>query len=533
MPDPQNIPDPISLHVSTYRNALKSTHEISIHSLENSHSLMHSNLHPLARNLDKLDVGALSYAFTRLPECIDQVSKVILGQNENLFCQIDCNIQSWKPVGSLNRRRKMYLDQDGHTLSCFIASISDIDDITTTLTALQIEWNKLHHLLKSKSIEELTTPDELQKLRMSMGSSFTQRLTTIKDQAMSLKLQLLASSWIDYAKTAQSWWEYISKLLNSPSFNLGQEKLYFISSNTYSLLNIVTGQPLKNENLILDFLRLQKPHLYALYENILSGESVLPKSDFLYYCSQFLGPIAAPEPIKIIPPPSYLDITTQIIPVSLLATCPDPFLKINTKLIATSRSYIINIDYPLGFLAYHILNETLENTAQLKGVYIMGKAAILNGQVGDIQVPRVVFDEHTKNSYLFDNCFNHNLPLVNNQGSILTNQKAACVLGTYLQNPQLLQDYTKNNITILEMESGPFLSAVAEASYSERLPKETIIDLNQAPFDVGIINYASDNPYSPSSNLGTQGQMELAGAEPVSLASRAILQRILDLESRS
>ncbi len=492
---------------------------------------MNSSLHPHARNLLKVDIGALSYAFTRLPECIDMVNKVVLGQNENLFCQVDCDIHSWQPVSSLNRRRKMYLDSTGQTLSCFIASISDIDDITTTLTALQIEWNKLHHLLKSKDVDELLEPPELQRLKKSMGPSFDNRIATIKAKTLSLKLQLLASSWIDYAKTSHSWWQYLKNILHSSLINLERSPLYFVSSNTYSLLNIATGLPLKTEQFLIDHLRLHQPHLFDLYQKILSGENPLPKSDFLYYCSQFVNSGTVSDLIKVVPPPTNLDITTQLIPVSTLASCPDPFLKLDSKKLSSSSAYILNIDYPLGFLAYHVLSEILENTSLLQGVYFMGKAAILNGQIGDIQVPRVVYDEHTKNSYFLDNCFNKHLPFVNNQGSILTNQKAACVLGTYLQSQATLNDFTHNNITIVEMESGPFLSAIAEACFSERLPKDTIIDLNQAPFDIGIINYASDNPYSPSSNLGTQGQMELAGAEPVSLSSRAILQRIIDLET--
>jgi hypothetical protein len=212
----------------------------------------------------------------------------------------------------------------------------------------------------------------------------------------------------------------------------------------------------------------------------------------------------------------------------------DPEIKIkNPDLLSKSSAIIFNIQYPLGFLAYHILNETLENIARIKGVYIMGKAAVLNGQLGDIQVPRLVFDEHTQNSYLFHNCFNHDFPFINNQGSILTNQKAVTVLGTYLQNPELLKQYSENNLTVLEMESGPYLSAIAEATYQERLPQNTIIDLNQAPFDVGIINYTSDNPYSQNSNLGAQPSLDLAGVEPTYLASRAILQRVLDLEQTS
>ncbi len=532
MPDVTSTSNYIDIHVKNYQNALKSTHEIAIHSLEHGHGLLHSSLHPLARDLTHLDTGALSYALIRLPECIDTIQKVILGQSEDLFCKVDCNILSWTPVSSKGRRRKMYLDSSKKTLSCFIASISDIDDIATTLTALQIEWNKLHFFLKDRKIEEIVSPTDLSTLKNALGDNWTIRLQNITSHTLNLHLQLLASSWIDYAKTTQAWWKHISRSLHNTDFHLSQAKLYFVSSNTHSLLNLTTGIAQKNQENIKNFLKQKKPDLYTIYNKIQTEEYPLKMTDFLYYCTKFLDLDYSQTPIKTIPPPTYIDITTQLIPVSYLAQGQiDSELKIKSpELIKNSTAYILNIDYPLGFLAYHLLNETLENTSQLKGVYIMGKAAILNGQAGDIQVPRVVYDEHTKNSYIFHNCFNHHLPFVNNQGSILTNQKAATSLGTYLQNQELIEEYHKNNISIIEMESGPYLSAIAESCYQDRLPNGTVVDLNQALFDIGIINYASDNPLH--GNLGNQGMLELVGAEPVALATRAILQRIIDLESQ-
>jgi hypothetical protein len=88
-----------------------------------------------------------------------------------------------------------------------------------------------------------------------------------------------------------------------------------------------------------------------------------------------------------------------------------------------------------------------------------------------------------------------------------------------------------NNFTVIEMESGPYLSAITEATYDQQLPRGTIVDLNQAPLDIGIINYTSDTPYSQAKNLGA-GSLELNGVEPVYLGSLAILQRIIYQEEK-
>ena len=46
-------------------------------------------------------------------------------------------------------------------------------------------------------------------------------------------------------------------------------------------------------------------------------------------------------------------------------------------------------------------------TDQLRGIYILGKAATLNGRIGDVMIANVVYDEHSGNTYWFDNCFSY------------------------------------------------------------------------------------------------------------------------------
>ncbi|MBU3935492.1 hypothetical protein KJ909_02350, partial [Patescibacteria group bacterium] len=283
----------------------------------------------------------------------------------------------------------------------------------------------------------------------------------------------------DYAKTTQRWWKNIATTTSS-RFHMSRQNIYFVSSNTYSLLNLL-GQP--------------------------SSALTIPSSH-------------------------YLDINTQIIPLKNIANSKklDPALKIKKpKTLAKSQALIFNIDYPLGFSAHLVLNEVLQNVAKVKGVYVMGKSAVLNGEIGDIHIPKIVFDEHSQNTYFFLNCFNSFFPYPYPQGSIITNQKSVSVLGTFLENKALLHKYSQNNFTIIEMESGPFLSAITQSTYDQPTPKNTIIDLNSAPFDIGIINYTSDTPYSQVKNLGQPQDNSLLEA-PIRLASLAILQRIINLE---
>ena len=49
---------------------------------------------------------------------------------------------------------------------------------------------------------------------------------------------------------------------------------------------------------------------------------------------------------------------------------------------------IVNTDYPLGLAAYNLLREVAVDSADLRGVYVLGKAATLNADVGDVMISR-------------------------------------------------------------------------------------------------------------------------------------------------
>ena len=85
------------------------------------------------------DISALVYSLLRLPDCMPQVKRVVLGQSAAVFENHGYgNVEKWKEVSAKARRRRTYFDRKD-TLACFIASRSDIDDMVPMLTAYQIE----------------------------------------------------------------------------------------------------------------------------------------------------------------------------------------------------------------------------------------------------------------------------------------------------------------------------------------------------------------------------------------------------------
>jgi hypothetical protein len=89
--------------------------------------------------------------------------------------------------------------------------------------------------------------------------------------------------------------------------------------------------------------------------------------------------------------------------------------------------------------------------------------------------------------------------------------------------------FYREGYTDIEMEAGPYLSAVSELTRPNRHPTNEIVNLYDLSFDLGIVHYASDTPLSKGKNLGA-GALSYYGVDSTYAASLAILQRILRLE---
>jgi hypothetical protein len=198
--------------------------------------------------------------------------------------------------------------------------------------------------------------------------------------------------------------------------------------------------------------------------------------------------------------------------------------------LVKSDAVILNIDYPLGMAAYRMLREILENLSQIRGIYILGKAATLNGSIGDVMISNIVMDEHSLSSYSLDNAFDvQDVQPYLIYGSVFDNQKAVSSKGTYLQNRQYLDFYYQANYTVVEMESGPYLHAIYEDQYLTRYPGQENVHFRQLPYELGILHYASDTPYTRGKNLGA-GSLSYFGMDATYGCTVAIARRIFERE---
>jgi hypothetical protein len=561
--------DKITLYMRTYYSLLRTTGEVQIRTLEETYIASESSLHPDAGSSEP-GMSAFVYTSLRLPRCILDVRLVVLGQSEEVFRRRGYpDVETWEDVTAPARRRKMAFD--GHdTLAAYIASISDIDDIVPMLTAFQIEWNKMHQrlsqdenliaILQTWTDSSEVTPELDREIRkaLHLTKGDWRRLKTIWDDDLPnlllhigtnrkrFAVSLLAGSHIDYRRATQMWWNRVNQLA---PIDLSNRPIYFVSSNTHSLVNMLTGFAQRNQSRLLAYLDSGvDPELVTEAERIRQKKVPSNWTNFLYYVLKKY--LTTPEGedlleerllyetshgITRIPSQHTFDLEVQVIELSKIH-CDDlddrlvDNLPINRLL--KSDALILNIDYPLGFAAYHLLTRIAVNVGELRGAYVMGKAATLNGRIGDVLIPNVVYDEHASNTYLFHNVFNaENVAPFLVYGDVLDNQRAIAVHGTFLQNRTYMEAFLQLGYTDVEMESGPYLSALYEFIRPRRYPSDELINLYAAPFEIGILHYASDTPMSKGKNLGVSS-LSYYGMDPTYATTVAILRRILALETQ-
>ncbi|MBZ0284956.1 MAG: hypothetical protein K8L97_29745 [Anaerolineae bacterium] len=566
---PKTDSEEIKLYMRTYYSLLRSSYPIQIETLAESHMAMESSLHIHAGDL-RPDMSALIYASLRLPDCMADVDLVLIGQIERSFVEAGyTNIREWQRVSAPGRRRRVHFNGES-ALAVFIASRSDIDDLVPILTAYQIEWNKIHTLLQAEDIQLVleqqrsrrdklseaeadliakamqTEKDDLRRLEVVWGERFVETLYAIARGRKQIRLQMLAGSLADYRRATAYWWAEISEQLGG--INLEDRPVYFVSSNTHSMVNLLTGFAQREESNLVEYIqRFDKGELVELYQAIQENDDRKSLDNFLYYVlKKYIADkgdaardsLAADEQaigIHRLNSKQGFDIEAQVIELNKLRPdWLDARLQnvVDAPALAHSNAVILNIDYPLGLAAYELLNRITERVGSLLGVYVMGKAATLNGGVGDVMIPSVIHDEHSQNTYLFQNCFTAQdvVPYLT-YGMVLDNQKGISVPGTFLQNPRYMSVFYQEGYTDIEMEAGPFLSSVYEAFRPKLHPANEIVNLYGVPFDVGFLHYASDTPMSKGKNLGA-GSLSYGGIDPTYATAVAILRRIFLQEKR-
>jgi hypothetical protein len=530
---------------------LQSSGDIKIESLVQAHLGMGSVLHPLASQ-PQIDMGALIYSVRRLPEAISRCRHVVMGQSPQGFrAVLHADILSWQAVKAPARRRRWYHDGK-NTVAVLIASASDIDDLVPTLVAYQIEWNKLHRALQDVELSDEearqaagATEDDWHRLHEAWADAFDSNLAAIKQEECRIVLRLIGGSHLGYARNASRWWLPIASAMEEMGSR--DAPIYFVSSNSHSLVNVLTGVARQFENEIVDWVGRQHPELDEERRKLEAGHIRASRDNWLYYGARQAfdqhpdsenmrrrrSEMEAANGVRhIAAQRTGVDSAAQLFMLSKLdPKAIDPRVgAVDVQRLRASDACILNVDYPLGQAAYHILRQVAEQASWVRGLYVLGKAATLNADVGDVMIPNVVHNEHSGNTYWLANCFTATDVQPNLvYGSALDNQRAVTVRGTFLQNRDYLDFYYHGRYTVVEMEAGPYLDACYEIVQPDRFPLGESVNMAQINFDLGIVHYASDTPYTQARTLGARG-LSYRGMDSTYASAIAVARRILQRE---
>ncbi|MBA3465175.1 MAG: hypothetical protein H0T46_34915 [Deltaproteobacteria bacterium] len=548
---PRANSDEIDLYIRTYYSLLRSSGDVRVRAFEEAHLFSRSSLHLGAEEADP-DLAAFAYSAGRLPDCMPRIRHIVLGQSVAQFEAAGYAIDTWQMARTRGRRRPLRWD-GGSTLAVFIASASDIDDLIPIVTAYQIEWNKLRDRLLAARISNVADDEALSaalgaeepvlRLRGALGPRSNDILHDMITHDCDLFVRLLDGSFREYQRSAQRWFQAIA-----PAIPQGRP-VYFISSNSHSLANLLGGYARAHGNEIVEFLHRHNPEDLAprYHEALAKGDHALATNILYYSLRAFIhepGALAggrmaqvqesdAAAGIRAIASPGKIDVDAQVIELSMLRPDNlDPRVHVpGIERIAESPAVLVNIDYPLGMAAYHHLTSVALGVEDLRGVYIMGKAATLNGRVGDVMISKVIHDEHSSNTYLFRNALTAgDVQPFMKHGTVLDNQKALTVRSAFLQNREYMDVFYREGYTVMEMEAGPYLSAAYETAEPRRHPKDELVSLvDQSSFELGVIHYASDTPYSRRQSLLSKS-MSYFGMESTYGCAIAIARRIFASE---
>ncbi len=499
-----------------------------------------------------IELKGLEYVIERLPQGIEKCNRIILTAQEEF------EDTSFEMILPPKRRRTSYRVSEKEICFIITRGLSEIYDILTHLTFLNIEANKIYNQIRDRAGNLTREWIELEKiiekgtrlgddnldqalwnLSIILGRTFHETKESfeslekysngkkiynilfqiifglgnrIEDEKQSKENELLITftpslkDMIGNQRYSEKWAQDIkNKIID---LGLKDRPIHIISANMHSIVNLIYGyaavQPQKSKK--------KDGDIYDFIAKIREkGKKVKDYS--------------LKHGLYELPDRSGIHIDCQIIDTKMLGAVKyHPDFSLDKVTIEKKKPVIIVMDYAFGTQAFEAMDELLEPVKtedaifklNIESISIMGKAGTLPGKRGDIMLATAHVFEGTSHSYMVDNDlsrddFNGSIDVY--EGPIVT------VIGTSLQNRDILKRFQTTNWKAvgLEMEGGHYQKAISSAIIRGHISKD---------MKTRYAYYASDNPLKSGQTLAS-GSIGEEGIKPTYMITKIILEKIM------
>ncbi len=501
-----------------------------------------------------VELKGLEYVIDRMPKGIENCTRIILTAQE------DFNETSFAKIVPFKRRRVSYAVSKNEICFVITTGKSEIYDILTHITFLNIEAQKIYQQAKIRveglssewaELERIVEQDMILEdedlehaiwnLSIILGRTYKETRETydyleksrwendtnnglfqivygigkrVMDEQSEAKNQLTVyftpslREMIDNQKYASLWAKKIKESLSRLHFQY--RPIHVISANMHSMRNLLFGPKVLAESGekvpddLYDMVR-------AVRDKEIAMDTFANDHGFIYMQDT-----------------SGSNIDVNIIDLAALEQDHiHPSLKINFHFIKETEPILLVIDYAFGTQAFDIMDELLrpfhlngdEGSLNVKSISIMGKAGVLPGKKGDVMLATAHVIEGTGDNYIVANdlCetdFDDKVDVY--RGPMVT------VLGTSLQNRDVLERFHSSSWRAigLEMEGGHYQRAISGAIIKGHIP---------ADMKTRYAYYASDNPILSGQTLAS-GPMGDEGIVSTYMISKVILEKIANYD---
>ena len=499
-----------------------------------------------------IELKGLEYIIERLPRGIEECTQIILTAQEDL------ENTSFEKIIPPKRRRTSYRVSETEIAFVITRGLSEIYDILTHLTFLEIEarkllsqiqdhrgelsreWRQLAAIIhEEKSLDGTELDQALWDLSVILGRTFQETRAAweylerpsetgernsglfrfiynlgrrMLEESLSRDNELMVQftpslkEMIGRHKYGEKWARTIHAKLHE--LGLDQRPIHIVSANLHSVVNL----------------------LYA-YGALRRNRTAQEDSDIISLIFQIRShsdqalAYARDHGLYEIPDTAGTHIDCQVIDAARLSEIPlHPDLAVSLPEDPGKSPIILVMDYAFGTQAFELMDELLspfkKNSKNVphnfQSISVMGKAGILPGEKGDVMLATAHVLEGTPHNYIVRNDLKREdfEPSVSvHVGPIVT------VLGTSLQSRDLLRKFQTSSWKAvgLEMEGGHYQRAISAAIIRGHISPE---------IKVRYAYYASDNPLLSGQTLAS-GPMGKEGIRPTYLITQVIIEKIL------